>query len=56
MGTIDKLKFAEDVAKKSEKYGFPTSEKSKKGRDPRLQVNWLFFSLLTFILERYFEF
>lgn len=30
MGTIDKLKFAEDVAKKSEKYGFPTSEKSKK--------------------------
>lgn len=30
MGKIDKIKFAEAVAKASEKYGFPTWEKPKK--------------------------
>jgi hypothetical protein len=30
MGKIDKVKFAEAVAKESEKYGFPTMEKHEK--------------------------
>lgn len=49
MGTIDKLKFPEDVAKKSEKYGFTTSEKSKKRKRSKTTSKLALFSLLTFI-------